>query len=71
MTDRVIKSIATLNNNIEILGPTTGIDKKDRSRVSILLKSKDRKTLNTAARAVLSKNNKHRDINIRFDIDPI
>lgn len=66
--DKMIKTINSLNMNIEVLGPVVSRDKKGREEYSLMLKSTDKKLLNTAARTIMSK--KTEDMNIYLDVDP-
>jgi primosomal protein N' (replication factor Y) len=71
LADEMIRRINDLNKNIEVLGPLIMKSRKNRDELSILLKSVDRKTLNTSVRTILSKYGKTKDINIRIDVDPL
>ena len=68
VADRIINAINDLNTNIEVLGPVVNRDKKGREEYSIMLKSTDKKLLNTAARTIISKRTD--DMNIYLDVDP-
>jgi primosomal protein N' (replication factor Y) len=71
LADEIIRRINDLNENIEVLGPLLTKSRKSGDELSILLKSVDRKTLNTSVRTILSKYGKTKDINIRIDVDPL
>lgn len=71
LADKIIKIINDLNQNIEVLGPTISRDRKSRNELSILLKSTDKKILNTTARTILSRYKRSKDINLRIDVDPV
>jgi primosomal protein N' (replication factor Y) len=66
--EKIIKIIHEADPEIEILGPT--INKKGPQEFSIILKSVDRKALNTAARRVLKTFDRSKKIQIRTDVDP-
>lgn len=71
LSDRIIKTVHKLDQDIEVLGPIVHRDKKGRDEFSILLKSADRRKLNTAARAVLDKFRDSKETDIRIDVDPV
>ncbi len=70
LSDRIIKTVHKLDQDIEVLGPIVHRDKKGRNEFSILLKSADRRKLNTAARAVLDRFRDSKETDIRIDVDP-
>jgi primosomal protein N' (replication factor Y) len=68
--DTMQETLVEQYRDIEVLGPIPGKKIKDREEQSILLKSKDRKRLNVAARKLLSEFKDAKDIQIRIDVDP-
>ena len=56
--------------DIEVLGPTARKTKEGGQEFSILLKSDNRKKLNTAAKAVIGKFKRSKDVKIVVDVDP-
>ena len=64
-------TIREASEDIEIFGPAEAKTKKGGTEFSILLKSRDRKILNTAAKTILKKFRDTKDINIRIDVDPL
>ncbi len=71
LAEKMKKIINDQSQNIEVLGPINIKRRKSGDQLSVLLKSNNRKTLNTAARTILSKYEKVKDINIRIDVDPV
>ncbi|PKL52619.1 MAG: primosomal protein N' [Nitrospira bacterium HGW-Nitrospira-1] len=70
ISERIMKIIRNSDPKIEMLGPTTNRNKKGIEEFSIILKSADRKALNTAARKVLKTFDRSKKIQIRIDVDP-
>ena len=70
VSERIMKTIRDSDSKIEILGPTVNKNKKGVEEVSLILKSEDRKALNTAARSVLKTFDRSKKIQIKIDVDP-
>ena len=70
VSERVIKTVRDSEPEIGILGPIVDKDRKGAENFSIILRSSDRKKLNTAARKVLNTFGRSRKIQIRIDVDP-
>lgn len=71
LSEKIVKFLRRVNAKIEILGPITVRNKKGKEEQTIILKSGDRKALNTAAREVLQAFNNRKKIQVRVDVDPI
>lgn len=71
LLEKIIMTIREASEDIEVFGPATVKTKKGETEFSILLKSRDRKILNTTAKTILKKFRDTKDINIRIDIDPL
>ncbi|MEW6107606.1 MAG: primosomal protein N' [Nitrospirota bacterium] len=69
--EKLLKTICGFNTDIDIFGPIKTLDRKGNAEYSFLLKSPDRKALNTAARKILEKYEKAKDAKIRIDVDPL
>jgi primosomal protein N' (replication factor Y) len=71
LSDRIARQLRSMNQDMEILGPTTAINKKGVEESSIMLKSGSRKILNKAARVVLEKFGNIKGTRITVDVDPL
>jgi len=70
IAEKIIKTVRESEPEIEILGPAIGRNRKGLEEFSIILKSVDRKALNTAAKKVLKTFDQSKKIQIRIDVDP-
>jgi primosomal protein N' (replication factor Y) len=70
LTEKIVEIILASDSKTEILGPAISKNKKGQEEFSILLKSVDRKPLNTAARKVLKTFEHSKKVQIRIDVDP-
>jgi primosomal protein N' (replication factor Y) len=71
VSERIMRTIRDSDPKLEILGPTVNKNKKGIEEVSLILKSEDRKALNTAARSVLKTFDRSKKIHIKIDVDPV
>ncbi len=71
LPDRIIKHILKMDGDIEVLGPLSRRNKKGVEEFDILLKSSNRKALNTAARDVMERFGNSRGVTITADVDPL
>lgn len=69
MADRIIKSIHDYEKNIEVLGPTVQKSRKGVDEIIIMLKSRDRQTLNRAMKSLLLEYAELKN-SIKVDRDP-
>ena len=69
MADRIIKSIHDYEKNIEVLGPTVQKSRKGVDELIIMLKSRDRQTLNRAMQSLLLEYAELKN-SIKVDRDP-
>ncbi len=67
--EKIKKIIHSSDPMIEMLGPTVNKNKRGLEELSIILKSVDRKTLNTAARKVRKTFEHSKKVQIRIDVD--
>ncbi|MDH4232799.1 MAG: primosomal protein N' [Nitrospirota bacterium] len=66
-----IKDIIHISDpNIEMLGPAVSKNRRGLEELSIILKSVDRKTLNTAAQKIKKTFEHSKKVQIRIDVDP-
>jgi primosomal protein N' (replication factor Y) len=68
--EKIRNIIHSFDPKIEMLGPTVNKNRKGLEELSIILKSADRKTLNTAARKVKKTFEHSKKVQIRIDVDP-
>lgn len=70
ISEKIMKFLRKANTKMEILGPIIARNRKGKEEHTIILKSADRKALNTAAKEVLQSFNHPKKISIRVDVDP-
>ena len=70
IAEKIEKIILASDSKTEILGPAISKNRKGQEEFSIILKSVDRKPLNTAARNVLKTFEHSKKVQIRIDVDP-
>lgn len=56
---------------VEVLGPVEVKDKRGKKALSLIMKSDDRKALNSTARAILAAFEKEEGCEVRVDVDPL
>lgn len=69
IADKIIKSIHTSHEDVEVLGPTEQRGAKRASELVVMLKARDRQTLNRAMQSLLSHHTMLKNI-IKVDRDP-
>lgn len=69
--ERIAEALKGIGGNIEALGPAASTGRKGAPELVLLLKGKERKALNEAARKIIGSLSKEKEADVSVDVDPL